>query len=113
MLRELHIVNGDFSLIHDISPELVKKKCCKRSYLRGAFLAGGSVNNPETSSYHLEIFSLYEEHNRALCELMNSHFFFKCENVGTEKGVYYVFKRGGKNRRVFEHHRRPSSAAPL
>ena len=28
----------------------------RRSYLRGAFLAGGSVNNPETSSYHLEIF---------------------------------------------------------
>ncbi len=27
-----------------------------RSYLRGAFMASGSVNNPETSRYHLEIF---------------------------------------------------------
>ena len=34
-----------------------------RSYLRGAFLATGSVNNPETSRYHLEIYSLYEDHN--------------------------------------------------
>ena len=25
-------------------------------YLRGAFMASGSVNNPETSRYHLEIF---------------------------------------------------------
>lgn len=39
--------------------------------MRGAFLAGGSVNNPETSSYHLEIFSLYKEHNDSLCDLLN------------------------------------------
>ena len=63
----------DLPSSHDIYPiTLIKKKCCKRSYLRGAFLAGGSVNNPETSSYHLEISSLYKEHNDALCELMNT-----------------------------------------
>ena len=28
----------------------------KMRYLRGAFMASGSVNNPETSRYHLEIF---------------------------------------------------------
>ena len=45
----------------------------KRAYLRGAFLAGGSVNNPEGSSYHLEIASMYEEHCKALCELANRY----------------------------------------
>ena len=44
-----------------------------RSYLRGAFLATGSVNNPETSSYHLEIYSLYEDHNQTICEMMNRY----------------------------------------
>ena len=44
----------------------------KRSYLRGP-LAGGSVNNPETSSYHLEIFSLYEDHSEGLTQLMNNY----------------------------------------
>lgn len=34
--------------------EIVDKDCCKRAYLRGAFLASGSVNDPE-KSYHLEI----------------------------------------------------------
>ena len=37
---------------------MIKDDEMKRSYLRGAFLAGGSVNNPETSSYHLEIFTI-------------------------------------------------------
>lgn len=32
---------------------IVQSTCCKRAYLRGAFLGGGSVNNPE-KSYHLE-----------------------------------------------------------
>ena len=33
---------------------LCESQCCCRAYLRGAFLAGGSVNNPK-STYHLEI----------------------------------------------------------
>lgn len=90
LLKDLKILEEDFSLIRVISPELVKKKCCKRSYLRGAFLAGGSVNNPETSSYHLEIFSLYEEHNDSLCELMNSHFFLNAKTLERKKGLLRI-----------------------
>lgn len=71
ILRDLLIIQDGFSFVHNISQSLIQDTCCKRSYLRGAFLAGGSVNNPETSSYHLEIHSLYQEHNEALCELMN------------------------------------------
>ena len=54
ILEDLNILDEGFTFYHSISENLVKKKCCKRSYIRGAFLAGGSVNNPETSSYHLE-----------------------------------------------------------
>ncbi|RST77574.1 DNA-binding protein WhiA [Siminovitchia acidinfaciens] len=71
ILKDLMILGDNFMSIREISPALIYNKCCKRSYMRGAFLAGGSVNNPERSSYHLEIFSLYKEHNDALCELMN------------------------------------------
>lgn len=45
----------------------------RRAYLRGAFIARGSINNPETSSYHLEIFNLDPEHNQLLSELMNMY----------------------------------------
>jgi DNA-binding protein WhiA len=61
LLEDLKIISDDFQFNHTISKELVKKKCCKRAYLRGAFLAGGSVNNPETSAYHLEIYSSYKD----------------------------------------------------
>lgn len=33
---------------------LVQKECCQIAFLRGAFLAGGSLNNPERA-YHMEI----------------------------------------------------------
>jgi len=32
---------------------ILEKRCCKRAYLRGAFLSGGSVTAPE-KTYHLE-----------------------------------------------------------
>lgn len=51
--------------------EVYEKDCCKRAYLRGAFIARGSINNPETSSYHLEIFNLDLAHNHELSQLMN------------------------------------------
>lgn len=73
ILKDLMILGDNFMSIREISSVLINKKCCKRSYMRGAFLAGGSVNNPERSSYHLEIFSLYKEHNESLCELMNEY----------------------------------------
>ncbi len=56
LLKDLAILDDPFQFIRSISPEMIKKPCCKRAYLRGAFLAGGSINHPETSSYHLEIF---------------------------------------------------------
>lgn len=72
VLEDLDIMQEGI-LSHEISKEIKSKECCIRSYLRGAFLAGGSVNNPETSAYHLEIFSLYEEHAESLAELMNGY----------------------------------------
>lgn len=71
MLKDLEILQGPYQFSKTIPNVYLEKECCRRAYLRGAFLAGGSINNPETSSYHLEIFNIYEEHNHALCELLN------------------------------------------
>ncbi|MGG6433365.1 DNA-binding protein WhiA [Anoxybacillus sp. D401a] len=96
LLSDLKIMEEGFSFVRSISPELVQKKCCKRSYLRGAFLAGGSVNNPETSSYHLEIFSLYREHNESLCELMNTAFHLHARTLERKKGFITYLKEAEK-----------------
>lgn len=62
VLTELGIFDG--MLYSGSVPDEYKENRQKmKSYLRGAFLAGGSVNSPETSRYHLEIHSVYEEHN--------------------------------------------------
>ncbi|MBO9129923.1 DNA-binding protein WhiA [Bacillus sp. 165] len=95
VLEDLHIISEGFSFTHNISASLIKKKCCKRSYSRGAFLAGGSVNNPETSSYHLEIFSLYKEHNEAICELMNE-FGLNSKTLERRKGFITYLKEAEK-----------------
>ncbi|MDD6599975.1 MAG: DNA-binding protein WhiA [Galactobacillus timonensis] len=49
---------------------IVAKDNCARCYLRGAFMADGSVNSPSTSSYHLEIKVANPAHAAFLMELL-------------------------------------------
>ena len=42
---------------------VIQNNCCKRAFIRGAFLASGSISNPE-KSYHLEIVCQTEEKAR-------------------------------------------------
>ena len=72
ILSDLGILEG-FQIKERVPVELLADDLMIRSYLRGAFLAGGSVNNPETSRYHLEIYSLYEEHNEMIAEMINQY----------------------------------------
>lgn len=46
-------INRDFALTSTMG---ISSQCCKRAYLRGSFLAGGSISDPE-KSYHFEIVS--------------------------------------------------------
>ena len=41
----------EFSMVKNL---IILHSCCKRAFLRGAFLAAGSISNPE-KSYHIEI----------------------------------------------------------
>ena len=43
-----------FEEIHIVNPIIVRQTCCKRAFLRGVFLAAGSMSDPE-KSYHFEI----------------------------------------------------------
>ncbi|MGF9710449.1 MULTISPECIES: DNA-binding protein WhiA [Paenibacillus] len=95
ILKELRIVSEGFLFTPGIEQDIIKKSCCKRAYLRGAFLAGGSVNNPEGSSYHLEIYSMYEEHCQALCQLAND-FDLNARCIERKKGFVLYIKEGEK-----------------
>jgi DNA-binding protein WhiA len=95
ILAELGIVSEGFQFNSGIEKRVIKNNCCKRAYLRGAFLAGGSVNNPEGSSYHLEIASMYEEHCQALVHLANRvNLNARC--IERKKGFVFYIKEGEK-----------------
>ncbi len=55
-----------------ITPEAVEKDCCKRAFLRGAFLGGGTVIDPN-KNYNMEFLTRYEllteDFLRFLCDL--------------------------------------------
>lgn len=94
MLTDLNIIK-DGIITNAINEEIKSKECCIRSYLRGAFLAGGSVNNPETSAYHLEIASLYEDHARVLTELMNGYE-LNAKYIERKRGGYITYLKGAE-----------------
>lgn len=95
VLEDLEILKGPLSINPNIPEKYQQETCCKRAYLRGAFLAGGSVNNPETSSYHLEIYSSDKEHNDALCTLMNE-FSLHARTLERKKGFITYLKEADK-----------------
>ncbi|ANE46847.1 sporulation regulator WhiA [Paenibacillus swuensis] len=95
LLADLYIVSEGFQFTDGIDKAVVKNSCCIRAYLRGAFLAGGSVNNPEGSSYHLEISSMYEEHCKELVRLANT-FDLNARCIERKKGFVFYLKEGEK-----------------
>lgn len=95
LLDDLDILTNTFQSNQTISSSIIPNECCKRAYLRGAFLAGGSVNNPETSSYHLEVFSMYAEHSDALVELMNDYQ-LNAKSIERKKGFVAYLKEAEK-----------------
>lgn len=74
--------------------KIFKGNCCKRAYLRGAFLAGGSVSDPE-KTYHLEIVNKDEIVVREICELLGS--FGLNAKIITRKGAYVAYIKEGGN----------------
>ncbi len=72
VLRESEI-QGLLSKLGDpdkpVSPILIKSVCCKRAFLRGAFLSIGSMSDP-AKGYHLEFDCVNAEKARQLQELI-------------------------------------------
>ncbi len=76
-----------------IKEDMLLKPCCKRAYLRGAFLAGGSINNPE-GNYHLEIVCNDKEHCRLIREILAD---FGIEAKTTQrKQMFVVYLKGSE-----------------
>lgn len=77
------------TLIH---PLLIQKSCCRRAFLRGAFLAAGSMSDPN-KSYHLEFVCSDESKAAQLQQILNS-FDLHAKTVLRKKQYVVYIKEG-------------------
>ncbi len=76
-----------------IYPLTVASVCCKRAYLRGAFLSGGSISHPE-KTYHLEFVNPSLRYCEDLKEIINS--FGMDSKIVKRKEHYIVYLKEGE-----------------
>ena len=74
--------------IHDAleSFSVTERSCCRRAYLRGAYLCGGSTTDPG-KSYHLEIVCKNKRSADKIIELFET---FDVDAKLAERGRYYI-----------------------
>lgn len=97
ILNDVGLIVGDssdfFKINYKIPTKLVKKRCCKRAYIRGAFLGGGSISNPE-KTYHLEFVTNSQQHSEELSNLINS--FGLNSKIVIRKDSFVIYLKEGE-----------------
>lgn len=73
-------------LSEETNPLLIKNSCCRRAFLRGAFLSIGSMSNPE-KGYHLEF--VCENETQAL-QLQQTIYGFEIDAKIIRRKKYFV-----------------------
>lgn len=72
----------------------LKRQCCRKAFLRGAFLAGGSISDPE-KTYHLELTSRTLLQAQDLSRILGT-FHLKARII-RRKGSYVTYLKEGEN----------------
>ncbi len=97
ILVDVGFIKSDGSNIfhpdYKMPESIIKRRCCKRAYIRGAFLGGGSISNPE-KTYHLEFVTNYEDHGEDLSLIINS--FGLSSKIVMRKENYVVYIKEGE-----------------
>ena len=98
ILRETGILlvrEGNNFISDGIYDDVVRTKCCRKSYLRGVFLACGSVNNPD-KTYHLEFVCNSERFALDLKKLINGFVDMTAKTM-ERRGKYIVYVKSLSN----------------
>ena len=95
VLQATKLINKDGEVFEELSivkNVIVQQYCCKRAFIRGAFLASGSISDPE-KSYHFEIVCAVRVKAEQLQKIMNS--FGIDAKVILRKKSYVVYVQEG------------------
>ena len=68
LMKPFGVIEEDFSISDSL---IIQRECCKRAFIRGAFLAAGSVSDP-VKTYHFEIVCLSEAKANQLQMIMET-----------------------------------------
>ena len=96
LLKEVGIIKETinvFSLDYNIPKNIIECDECRRAYIRGAFLGGGSISNPE-KTYHLEFVTHNEDYAKDLSNLINSYNLNS--KVIKRKNSYIIYLKEGE-----------------
>ena len=105
VLQALKLVDAAGEIQEQVSPAnqlLVQKSCCRRAFIRGAFLAAGSISNPE-KSYHFEIVCVSPERAEQLQALIRT-FGLDAKTVQRKKHYIVYIKEGAQIVDMLKHH---------
>ena len=97
VLQASKLVDADGEIVEEFSMVknlVVQQSCCKRAFIRGAFLAAGSINNPE-KSYHIEIVCNSMSRANQIKELINS-FGLEAKVINRKKSYVVYLKEGSQ-----------------
>lgn len=95
ILDQLYIARDSTDISSCIPHDILKSTCCKKAYLRGAFLASGSLNDPDSHSYHLEIYCKSVVNADELLRVFTS-FHLHAKKTQRKKGFIVYLKEGDK-----------------
>ena len=82
---------GDTLSLH-VNYPIVEEDCCKAAFLRGAFLAGGSVTDPE-KGYHMELTTTHQAVARETEVLLREVMGFPTKSAQRAGGQVLYFKQ--------------------
>lgn len=95
LLDDIDYIKNENVFLANYRPlSILKDKCCKKAYIRAAFLGAGSVSDPK-KSYHLEIVCNNYQHADFLSDLINSYDFNS--KVIERKDNFIVYLKGAEN----------------
>lgn len=92
ILSDLHLADAFFGIQEGIDPLILSDDEASRAYLRGAFLSNGSMRDPESGKYQLEIVSVYLDHAQGLASLMQ-RFLLDAKTIERKKGAVTYLQR--------------------
>ena len=74
ILKDLGILDNNDEYLNIVPDYIIDSEEEKRAYLKGIFLACGSVNDPKTSRYHLEFFVDNLENANFISDMLNEYY---------------------------------------